>query len=89
MYFILSNYPTNTGLISDAYCDFIMDGATVGSFSHTTDGSLKFQYGVLVYHNTSLSNSPHSFTISTSGDTDSYVIFDYANYTCVVFDFPS
>lgn len=85
VYFILSNDPTDTGLVSDAYCDFIMDGVTVGSFTHTTDGSFKFQYNVLVYHTTGLSNGPHSFTISTEGATDSYVIFDYAKYSCVLF----
>lgn len=49
VYLILSNFPRNTSFVSDAYCDFVLDGHVVGSFNHITDESAVFQYNFLAY----------------------------------------
>ncbi|KAK0200651.1 hypothetical protein DFS33DRAFT_1266779 [Desarmillaria ectypa] len=87
IYLILSNYPKSTGLVSDVICDFRIDGEAVGSFSHDTDGTYRFQYDVLAHSNASLNDEDHTFLIEMSGLEPSYVIFDYAVYTYVPFLF--
>lgn len=63
-------------------CNFILDGATVGTYWHTTDGTKVFQYNVLVFSKDGLSDGDHSFVIQpTAGPFGNYVIFDYAKYT--------
>ncbi|KAK0454154.1 uncharacterized protein EV420DRAFT_603796 [Desarmillaria tabescens] len=84
VYLIISNYPKSTGFVSDAICDFRMDGEVVGSYSHETDGSYHVQYDVLAYSNASLSDEDHTLLIETTGTEPSYIIFDYAVYTYVV-----
>ncbi|PBK81566.1 hypothetical protein ARMGADRAFT_1091174 [Armillaria gallica] len=81
IYLILSNYPESTGLVSDAVCDFWIDGEVVGSFRHDTDGSYQFEFDVLAYSNTTLDDDDHSLLIEISGTEPSYIIFDYAVYT--------
>ncbi|KAK0219268.1 hypothetical protein IW262DRAFT_1462928 [Armillaria fumosa] len=81
IYLIVSNYPHSTGLVSDVICDFRMDGEIVGSYTHTTDGTYRFEYNVLAYSNASFNDDDHTFLIETTGTQRSYVIFDYALYT--------
>ncbi|KAK0219269.1 hypothetical protein IW262DRAFT_1495140 [Armillaria fumosa] len=81
VYLILSNYPKSTGFVSDAACDFRMDGELVGSYIHETDGTYQFEYNVLAYSNTSLSDEEHKLVMESTGTKPSYLIFDYAVYT--------
>lgn len=84
IFFVQSNYPTSTGLVSSTSCDFYLDGQNVGSYQHATDGTYVFQYNVLAYSQTSIPHGNHSFLIDTAGFiNDSYIIFDYAMYTFV------
>ncbi|KAF8876408.1 hypothetical protein BD779DRAFT_1560519 [Infundibulicybe gibba] len=62
IYLVLSNYPVSTGLISAVHCDFRLDGQVVGSFSHPSDESYKFQYNTLAFARTGLTNASHTFT---------------------------
>ncbi|KAK0184714.1 hypothetical protein F5146DRAFT_938262, partial [Armillaria mellea] len=81
IYLIASNYPENTGLVSDVLCNFRMDGEIVGNYNHPTDGSYNFDYDVAAYSNASLKDDDHTFLIETTGTQQSYVVFDYALYT--------
>ncbi|KAK0492958.1 hypothetical protein EDD18DRAFT_1289886 [Armillaria luteobubalina] len=84
IYLIVSNYPEETELTSNVFCDFRIDGEIVGSYSHTTDGSYRFSYNFLAYSNASLMDDDHTFLIETTGGQLSYVIFDYALYSYVL-----
>jgi len=64
-------------------CGFNLDGQVVGQYEHVTDESYHFQYDVLAYSNSSLTDGNHTFLIETSGSDRSFVIFDYAIYTFV------
>ncbi|KAK0492960.1 hypothetical protein EDD18DRAFT_1108567 [Armillaria luteobubalina] len=81
VYLILSNYPKTTGFVSDTVCDFRMDGELVGNYSHDTDETYQFEYNVLAYSNTSLSDEEHTLVMESTGTKPSYLIFDYAVYT--------
>ncbi|KAK0454181.1 uncharacterized protein EV420DRAFT_1273185 [Desarmillaria tabescens] len=84
VYLIISNYPKSTGVVSDAICDFRMDGEVVGSYSHNSDGTYQFEYDVLAYSNASLSDEYHTLLIETTGTEPSYIVFDYVVYTYVL-----
>jgi hypothetical protein len=61
---------------------FSIDGAQVGSYSHSPDGSNTYLYNTLVYANASVPNGNHTFVIhSPRGANDSFVLFDYVQYT--------
>ncbi|KAF8877522.1 hypothetical protein BD779DRAFT_1677283 [Infundibulicybe gibba] len=47
VYFIISNYPRSTKLISAVECGFRLDGAIVGNYTHQSDESYIFQYNTL------------------------------------------
>ncbi|KAK0470963.1 hypothetical protein IW261DRAFT_1671730 [Armillaria novae-zelandiae] len=81
IYLIVSNYPVETELTSNVFCDFRIDGAIAGSFSHITNGSYRFAYNVLAYSTTSLKDDDHTFLIESTGTQPSYIIFDYALYS--------
>lgn len=77
IYFILSNYPASSGLFSDVLCNFLLDGTNVGSYTHNTDGTKVFQYNVLVFSQTGLSNGLHTFVIQPANNfaLGNYIIF--------------
>ncbi|KAK0492952.1 hypothetical protein EDD18DRAFT_1257577, partial [Armillaria luteobubalina] len=81
IYLIALNDPHNTGLVSNVLCNFRMDGEIVGHYNHSTDGSFQFDYNVLAYSNASLTDDDHTFLIEITGESLSYIIFDYALYT--------
>ncbi|KAF8877496.1 hypothetical protein BD779DRAFT_107042 [Infundibulicybe gibba] len=84
VYFIIPDVPFGPQIINSVDCDFLLDDQFAGHYTHTSDGSSGFQYHALVYHNTGLNNTPHTFMIQVKGT--SVVIFDYAKYT---FDTPA
>ncbi|KAF8877504.1 hypothetical protein BD779DRAFT_1557225 [Infundibulicybe gibba] len=72
IYFIIPNLP-----FSIVNCDFLVDGRIAGNYTHAPHEPFEFQYNTLVYANTSLSDTLHTFMIQAK----SIVIFDYAQYT--------
>ncbi|KAI1790963.1 hypothetical protein LXA43DRAFT_890118 [Ganoderma leucocontextum] len=60
---------------------FWIDNALVGSYTHVPGGTTVFEYGVLVYSNTSLKNQEHFFTMSAGGANESLILFDRIVYT--------
>ncbi|KAJ7323907.1 hypothetical protein DFH08DRAFT_711581 [Mycena albidolilacea] len=83
VFFVIPNFAAGTGLASAVICDFFIDGAAVGSFSHESDGSGAFTYNTLVYRNTSIPAGDHVLLIETTGASPAVIIFDYALYTYV------
>jgi hypothetical protein len=83
VFFVIPNFAAGTGLASTVLCDFFIDGAAVGSFSHESDGSGAFTYNTLVYRNTSIPAGDHVLLIETTGASPAVIIFDYALYTYV------
>ncbi|KAF8877524.1 hypothetical protein BD779DRAFT_107635 [Infundibulicybe gibba] len=81
IYFVISNYPQSTQIISAVQCNFRLDGTIVGSYTHQPDKSYIFDYNTLVYSEENLSNSTHNFIIEMARNGPSFVIFDYAQYT--------
>ena len=61
---------------------FSIDGDPVGTYVHIPENTTNtFEYGVLVYANTSLPYTSHVFVMSAGGPNDSLVLFDYLVYT--------
>ena len=78
-YCIMDN---NITYITSTNLTFSIDGAQVGSYSHIPDGSNTYLYNTLVYANASVPNGNHTFVIhSPRGANDSFVLFDYVQYT--------
>ncbi|TFK88884.1 hypothetical protein K466DRAFT_487976 [Polyporus arcularius HHB13444] len=69
---------TNTG----TNLTFAIDGALVGTFTHTPSSSTEFDYNTPVHSSTDLKNQEHTLVIQTVGDTSpSLILFDYVVYT--------
>ncbi|KAJ7747182.1 hypothetical protein DFH07DRAFT_747855, partial [Mycena maculata] len=81
VFFIIPNFAAASNLASVVRCDFFIDGASVGSFTHDSDGSSEFAYNTLVYSNVTVPNGDHVLLIETTGADPAIVIFDYALYT--------
>lgn len=105
MYTCLTSYVCDVGNGIDVYCiianyipyvttltnvSFTLDGKVVGNYAHTPSNEVLFQYNVPVYSSGSISNGPHTLTMTTVGQPtanasdsshNSLVIFDYAEYT--------
>ncbi|KAM5539938.1 hypothetical protein V8D89_006441 [Ganoderma adspersum] len=61
---------------------FSIDGDLVGTYVHIPENTTNtFEYGVLVYANTSLSYGQHFFVMSAGGPNASVFLFDYLIYT--------
>ncbi|KAF8877507.1 hypothetical protein BD779DRAFT_1693531, partial [Infundibulicybe gibba] len=78
IYFITSSYPLPSGITAAANCDFWVDGQFVGNYVQTPASSA-LKYNILVYANNSLSDALHTFAIQARNN--SFMIFDYAQYT--------
>jgi len=81
VYFIISNEPRNTSLVSDVRCNFRLDGEVVGDYFHPTDETNQTLFDVTAFSATNLSHSNHTFLIETTGKDSSLIIFDRAVYT--------
>ncbi|THU76669.1 hypothetical protein K435DRAFT_594564, partial [Dendrothele bispora CBS 962.96] len=81
IYFILTNEPFGSGLLSNASCDFRLDGEIVGSFRHNTDGTNQTVFNALAYSATNLSQRSHKMLVETTGEQGSFIMFDRAVYT--------
>ena len=61
---------------------FSIDGHIVGTYMHIPENVTNtFEYGVLVYANTSLPYGRHVLAMSAAGTNDSLILFDYFIYT--------
>ncbi|KAF8877506.1 hypothetical protein BD779DRAFT_107152 [Infundibulicybe gibba] len=78
IYFIISSCLLHSGFVNAANCDFWVDGQFVGNYMQFPAVGV-FGYNTLVYANDSLSNSLHTFAIQPRDN--SFLIFDYAEYT--------
>ncbi|KAJ7157704.1 hypothetical protein C8R43DRAFT_883130 [Mycena crocata] len=83
VFFIIPNFSADSGLASVVRCTFFLDGVSVGSFTHNSDGSGTFKYDTIVYKNTSIPNGDHVLLVETTGTDPAIVIFDFAIYTYV------
>lgn len=65
---------------------FLIDGEQVGSFTLAPNGDTTYQYGVLVYANTSLTPGTHIFTMVVGhfGGSSAVALLDYFMFTCVL-----
>ncbi|KAF8624118.1 hypothetical protein AX15_006027 [Amanita polypyramis BW_CC] len=83
VFFILANNVNGSIAETTTECNFTLDGAHAGYYSHQPDiNNNNLQYNVTVFNQSGLSNSPHKLVISTSGlPYDAYMNFDYAIYT--------
>ncbi|KAF9064553.1 hypothetical protein BDP27DRAFT_1230366 [Rhodocollybia butyracea] len=81
VYLIVTNAPLNSSLVSNVFCDFRLDGEIVGHFSHLTDNSSNPQFNVSAFNKIDLNPGNHEMLIETTGDQNSFIIFDYALYT--------
>ncbi|KAK7042018.1 hypothetical protein R3P38DRAFT_2511187 [Favolaschia claudopus] len=89
VFFVIPNFGVNSNLASAVLCDFFIDEVHVGSFSHQSDGSGLFDYGALVYQNTSVPDGNHVLLIETTGADPAVIIFDRVIYTVDVSDAPT
>lgn len=81
IYCILPN-PSNQAIVSQSDLLFSINGTQVGGgFSHSSDRSDSFQFDTPVFSVSNLTNTTHSFTISTTDKTNSVILFDYATYS--------
>lgn len=77
------------GATTDTHLTFYIDNQPVGSFNHTPQSSSPtYEYNQMVYSNSSLDNTAHTFVMSNMGgyqygQLGSLAMFDYAIYTCV------
>ncbi|KAF8877510.1 hypothetical protein BD779DRAFT_1628895, partial [Infundibulicybe gibba] len=69
-----------SGSIATTDCEFRVDGQVVGNYAQTPTSDV-FEYNTLVYANNSLSDALHTFAIRAK--RNSFLIFDYAQYTFV------
>ncbi|KAF7318114.1 hypothetical protein HMN09_00319300 [Mycena chlorophos] len=81
IYFIVPNFASGSGEATLSTANFLIDGGAVGSYQHETDGSGNWDYGVLVYANSSVPNGQHTFEIQTTGSNPAIIVFDRAVYT--------
>ncbi|KAJ6474531.1 hypothetical protein DFH09DRAFT_953144 [Mycena vulgaris] len=81
VFFIVPNFAADSGLASVVRCQFFIDGAPVGSFTHDSDGSSGFLYNTLVYENITVPAGDHVLLIETTGADPAIIIFDYVLYT--------
>ncbi|KAI0754144.1 hypothetical protein C8Q80DRAFT_1094165, partial [Daedaleopsis nitida] len=63
---------------TDQNMKFVLDGQQVGSFAHPATSSTDKEYRVLVFSQTGLKNSAHTFVIQPQPDSN--ILFDYAMY---------
>ncbi|THV03973.1 hypothetical protein K435DRAFT_230092 [Dendrothele bispora CBS 962.96] len=79
IFFILANNQPNATTKTE--CNFTLDGAVVGNYSHSPTSSLDLEYNVTVFSKTGLLNQDHTFQIGATGTDDVFINFDYAIYT--------
>ncbi|KAI0713163.1 hypothetical protein C8T65DRAFT_739032 [Cerioporus squamosus] len=80
VYNVIPNTVTNAD--TGTNLTFSMDGARVGTFTHTPSSSTEFDYNIPVHSSTDLKNQEHTLVIQTVGDTSSsLILFDYVVYT--------
>ncbi|TFK49512.1 hypothetical protein OE88DRAFT_346915 [Heliocybe sulcata] len=61
--------------------NFTLDGASAGNFAHSPNPSSPlYQYNVSVFSVSSIPSGSHQFKMTTSGNQDSLILFDYATY---------
>ncbi|KAJ7879231.1 hypothetical protein B0H14DRAFT_2341560 [Mycena olivaceomarginata] len=76
---ILAN--TVPGAVTTTDLAFTLDGSSQKPFSHTSDSTSDFEYGVKVFTVGGLSQGAHQLIIATNNPSGSLLLFDYAEYT--------
>ncbi|THV03989.1 hypothetical protein K435DRAFT_585998, partial [Dendrothele bispora CBS 962.96] len=80
IFFILANNESS-GTTTKTECNFTLDGAVVGNYSHSPSSSPDLNYSVPVFSKTSLPNQDHTFQIGAAGlEYEVFINFDYAIY---------
>ena len=76
---IVNQLPSTTTFTN---ISFWIDSDFVGSYTHTPQNTTPmFEYGVLIYANTSLPNGQHFLVMSAGGPSNSLILFDRLVYT--------
>lgn len=79
-YFICANTLDDATTLTNL--TFALDGGQVGTFVHVPEATSDYEYNVLGYAGTNLSNGRHQLLIQTTGDVNnSLVLFDYLIYS--------
>ncbi|KAG6830931.1 hypothetical protein H0H92_013859 [Tricholoma furcatifolium] len=81
VYFILANQVPGDNIITQTLANFTLDGQLDDTFSHLPSNSTEYQYNSLVFSKDGLFNTNHTLVTSMSDSDNSYINFDYANYT--------
>ncbi|KIK61830.1 hypothetical protein GYMLUDRAFT_165617 [Collybiopsis luxurians FD-317 M1] len=84
IFFVLANAPP-PGVGATTAVNFTLDGSIMGTFNHSPNRSapaFQFNESALVFSQTGLENISHQMVISTAGNEQIFVDFDYALYTC-------
>ncbi|KAJ7799868.1 hypothetical protein B0H14DRAFT_2387743 [Mycena olivaceomarginata] len=76
---ILAN--TVPGAVTTTDLAFTLDGSSQKPFSHTSDSTSDFEYGVKVFTVGGLSQGAHQLIVATNNPSGSLLLFDYAEYT--------
>jgi len=81
IFFILADY-RQSGITTITECAFSLDGGAPVPyhFESEAEGS-NMLHGVMVFSRSDLENEDHTLEITTGGDDERYVNFDYAIYT--------
>lgn len=80
VYNIIANQVQDTTTLTNL--TFWIDGDLVGSYTHIPENTTTvFEYGALVYSNTSLQDKQHFLTMSAGGPNASLILFDRIVYT--------
>lgn len=79
-YFICANTLDDATTLTNL--TFALDGGQVGTFVHVPEATSDYEYNILGYAGTNLSNGRHQLLIQTTGDVNnSLVLFDYLIYS--------
>ncbi len=83
VYNVIPNTVTDANTDTGTNLTFSIDGARVGTFTHTPSSSMEFDYNTPVHSSTDLNmNQEHTLVIQTVGDiSPSLILFDYVIYT--------
>ncbi|KAJ7289250.1 hypothetical protein C8J57DRAFT_428405 [Mycena rebaudengoi] len=69
------------GVTTTADYAILLDGVPQRPYSHSSDGTPNYQYGVNVFSARGLDQRPHRVVLSTNNPAGSLLLFDYASYT--------